>query len=1807
MSRQDANRIINNFGKGLDWDGHPGVTDNASYKYALNIVNNDNEQNTYISNEHSNRKVATYGAKIVGRKYINPINSTVIFLQNGEIHLFNHDKEESKFVASDTEFGCDWGFNACEWVEIFNYYQYVCDLWITYSSNRVYYNINLSEMLDPARKAGLKTSLSSGCGTGCSVRTCEYFRVFKKSCDPHIEAIVLEGGNLRNGTYFIGGRYKNNLGGYSNPFPMTAGLHVGGANNIAGEVSNKRIEITLTNLSCVFDQIEFFVHEIINGQQITRALPVQYISGKEFTVQYDGSENLPNIDISELLVNSRTYIEGEDLYIHNNRALYYRTTPEYEYNFQPIANKIQVNWYAVKVPMEDVKKYNLKSLMRGETYAFAFSPNYESGKKGFGFHIPAISGGGCPTPSNYSDIPGTNISSGSSSSGGGSGSSGSESSNNTPVVSEDGKVRLFIGGCNSNTAKDFYIDTDNFCTATKLFTDKEKTNLASAEIYKVELSSDSFERPWVGDKFSRICNVCYSSEGGGGGAGESSTVSGSATSFTSSSVSISLGLLYERVRGCVPSTINNPTEDEYIQRTKDSVDSWLSDIDDINKSIEAGCGDIFSSALNPDGSINCDCGDAIDAMCEEETKKQRAALGRKDSAKAEEIGATWFNAVSNYIYETNTEACAPGFTNSANGSGGGIASILHNPAETVSKFKAAAQELVTSVEKRERTYNNYDPHTFAKDNPNNYTSDSLDKNNTNKQEFTSNSNKGLEFDSEGNPKTVDYQQLEVGLGIYKKYPIVAKGKTTPKYEKSKYPCIVDCNGNQIYCGLGGQPITHHTMPNNVDVPFWIPKTTGDGATFQNDTSIMDGYALLLGVEFTNINVPDQVQAKLCSTNPYNIGVVKRDSRNSSIIMKGVATETYTGSNQGKQYLYFKYGVNSFEKVSKYIDSDGKGTRMGGTADNTSNVLMYSLDQLVRKPFLNGTHIIKEGTMKGVGARHFLYARGYELGDNRASRFDQGGSVHTVTLGAFAPSNQKIELKGQIYVTPNVASSPPVGGSIPLMNKSGQSCAWLIADGAGRNINDNSFVGDVYQHTAPITNAEADYFSIYRELDDQYGELSSLNYVSVIQARGFKLSVLGLIGDVYIGPYSFVKTGYVSDKVGDYFKIGNKVAGKVDRCICDDPEDAVFSANGQWYWKNLPKDGDAADAKNWAGTHSPDGDTKPWALAQATRTTESHYYYPNVTKHLITYIGESEANPWLREKSSLLQNQWHPEINAQYTLHSKDTTNGDPATAYLNQYHKVIEQPSRVKLGLKALIKSFINIALPLLGINDITNPESALEFTGDLVSSVMNLAVWLLISQVLFTNDFVDKLLGLEECKRDEEGGENARVDKFFVNYENYNHDYSVDYFFPTIVGLPMEYTGCICKDATTNIIYISDENDVSHYVNGYQNVKPNSKINLEDSFGKLTKMYSISDTLYMHTTDGIYASKLGQVQIETNVGQLLMGSSNMISAPQLLTNSAPEGQAGLDHPNHGKLTSVGFIFVDYNAKQLFIFTGGSFENISLEDKNLYTFFKEYLRFCGNLGNCRFEQVEGTPYYAIGLDSRFNRILFTKSDKQNSYTLSYDYKRKQWVSFHSYIPQEYLHDRNDLYSIYNNSIWKHDVMDKFNTYYDDYKGCIIDFNSTLQQNTIQYQGTDIFTEAKVGNKRDRDITFNQVAITNSWQSTGYINLNVKKVTDSNSAIVPDINKDKTNSIDLKRIDNSFRFNEIRDYTSNYDSDIISRDECNPHPKISNGGDYNDVAVQTYDKKIVSDNYLYYRFVFNKFANVKLYIKNVITYVTSRTV
>lgn len=1814
MSKQN---ITNTFQGGLDWDSHLTVGDNTNYRYALNIISNDEDQLTFKSNEHSNRLLYEFPGSIIGKKYITQLASSLFLIEGGKIYLFNHTTEECKFVAESSEFGCDWGMNGCEWINIHNYYQYINDLWITYSSNKVYYNINITELLDEKRKDGLKKSLSSGCGTGCSQRTCEYFKVFKKVCNPHLEAIVNNGGTLRNGTYFIGGRYTNSQGGYSNPFVMTPAIHIGGKNNIPGEISNKRIDISIRNASCVFDQIELFVHELIDGQTITKVLPIQYIVGDTFDITYTGSENSIPIDISELLINSRTYIEGEDLLIYNNRAIYYRTTPEFEYNFQSIANQIQVNWYAVKVPLTDMKKYNIKSFNRGETYAFSFSPNYTSGKIGYGFHIPAINGGG-----NCASFPYNEPEEEVHITGGKSKKINGNCGSDNPAAVIDGKIKLLFGGCNGTEIATYKLDTDNFCDATLLYDDVEEYKLSKPGVYKLTDTQESFVREWDGSKFINGCIICLnSSQGGGGGScSNKPSITSSMGESVQSSIDIKTGLLYDRIRTAVPSTVNNPSNEKFLDAAKDIIETWEATNEDILNAI--------GPAIVPDEScINCggengvnlqtsstdceDCAsngaiigdinikvpfpkDELNQYANVKDSQKNKDISSKDSPKVEEIGALWFNALSNYLHEEKESANGSHTKSDNNVVGSSPAELLKNPVKAISFLKQAAVDITNAVKNRERFEFSYEPHKINK--TSDYTSSSL-------AEFENNSNKPFKstdftvsYNEDGSFNTLGTKDIEVLPNMFNKYPIIARGRTIPKKESTTYPCIVDCYGNEIYCGLGGKNVTHHTFPSNVDIPFWEPKSSGGGSTHETDSNIMDGYAIVLGVEFTNINIPNAIKGFLCASNPYTFGVVKRTSSNSSVILKGLGTELFKGTNQGKNYLYFKYGMNSREKISKYIDSDGAGKRIGGTSDDTNNINIYSLDQLLRTPYLNGTHLKREGTMFATGSRHSLYNKGIEQKDNRFRRKDIGGSIHTMTVHKFIPTNEKFEIEGQIYADPNTVVAPD-SGNTPFMNKNGQSCAWITANGVGRGINDNSFVGDVLQDKAPITNAEGDYFSIIRELDSQYGDISLLNYSSILQARGFDQSVRGLVGDTYIGVYGFVKTGYVSDKVGNYFPIGNMVPGKVDRCICDDPEDAVNSLIGNWYWKKLPIDGDKADPKRWAGTHT-DSITRTWSEAQG-RDTESHYYYPAATKHYIEYVGEFEANPWLRQKSDLLHEQVGTDLNPLFTLHPDDNLGGDWEDSYLGNFHKLIEQASAAQLALKVLILSFINLALPVLGITDLLDAKNGIDFSSNMLEAVIQVAVWLLAAQVLFTNDFVDKFLRLDSCSRDEEGGEKQFIEKWFENYSAYNNDYSIDYFYPTIKGLPLSYTGCIANNSVTSTYYISDSNDISYYVNGYQIVRPNSKVNLEETYGKITKMYVLGGSLFIHTTSGIYKSQPGQVTSPTNVGELLIGTNSMLSYPQLITNSSDAGVYGLQHPNHGFLTDMGFIFVDYDAKSLVIFSGSEYLLLSSPKYKMSSFFKQYLEFCNDNSDCKFEQKEDTPHFAMGIDNKYKRILFTKSDSQNSYTLSFDLLNQRWCSFHSYIPQEYHNDRNNLYSIYNNSIYNHDVTDKFTTYYDEFKGMFIDFTTTADQEHFDYIHTKIFTEATESNKRNLDVTFNTVALLNSWQTTGEIDLNVIKHGTETSSNTDKID-DKLTSIDLTKELSYFRFNEIFDYTQNHNNSTLITEYCNPEPKIVNSGNFYDRNSQTYDNRIVIDNFLYYRFIFNKFANIKLYIKKIDT-------
>ena len=161
------------------------------------------------------------------------------------------------------------------------------------------------------------------------------------------------------------------------------------------------------------------------------------------------------------------------------------------------------------------------------------------------------------------------------------------------------------------------------------------------------------------------------------------------------------------------------------------------------------------------------------------------------------------------------------------------------------------------------------------------------------------------------------------------------------------------------------------------------------------------------------------------------------------------------------------------------------------------------------------------------------------------------------------------------------------------------------------------------------------------------------------------------------------------------------------------------------------------------------------------------------------------------------------------------------------------------------------------------------------------------------------------------------------------------------------------------------------------------------------------------------------------------------------------------------------------------------------------------------------DYCENTVGYLIGVDNKYDRILFTKIDyapinpgvtshfegrlyvsgkpvslgdpdhfTNEGFTLSYYPQRKMWVSFHSYIPTNYLHDRYHLLSEKHGKFWRHNEEDTdYHSFYGIDRNHRIEFvvnSKALENFSLQKMVLDF--EAMGADGRFLNSTFERVEI-----------------------------------------------------------------------------------------------------------------------------
>ena len=162
-----------------------------------------------------------------------------------------------------------------------------------------------------------------------------------------------------------------------------------------------------------------------------------------------------------------------------------------------------------------------------------------------------------------------------------------------------------------------------------------------------------------------------------------------------------------------------------------------------------------------------------------------------------------------------------------------------------------------------------------------------------------------------------------------------------------------------------------------------------------------------------------------------------------------------------------------------------------------------------------------------------------------------------------------------------------------------------------------------------------------------------------------------------------------------------------------------------------------------------------------------------------------------------------------------------------------------------------------------------------------------------------------------------------------------------------------------------------------------------------------------------------------------------------------------------------------------------------------------------------------------------------------SWTVSYDPKVKQWISFHDWHPNLYLSGRNKHYTTKAGGIWEHNAgCNDYCNFYNIQYPFEVGVPFPTGQNVTTVRSVEYLLECF---RRDSDFcvdqyhvldyNFDQAVIFNSEQVSGYLNLNI--FPKNNIVLAQDFPKVNTSSVDIlvSKEEQRYRFNQFWDITN----------------------------------------------------------------------
>ena len=384
----------NSFIKGMNKDITQSMVPNESWWHARNAINNSTDGDLgVIGNEPSNLQCGVVPYTIIGAIHRYGDHWIVYSTDdiNSEIGRFDDSQCKYEVIVNDPCLN----FNRKYLITGAAKENFDCTWQVYWDDGN-----NPSRSLNIDKVPWIRT-VSSAPNADCITYddttrlNCEKIRLAPLVDTPCVSLTKsIDGGMLQNGAYqafiaYVETEQKvTDYIGISNI--QTLFSHQGTAGSLNVKVSN---------LDNDYDYYELVLLVRNQGQIYAKRIGIYSTQQEDINIDYI-DDTLVAIDLKIIPQRSPAYEKSNAMYVVNDWLIRQGPVSQFDFNYQPIANEIKVNWVANQI---DSAYYHLggnkMGFLRDEQYAFFIRWIYNTGERSSSYHIPGRAPRSFTTPS----------------------------------------------------------------------------------------------------------------------------------------------------------------------------------------------------------------------------------------------------------------------------------------------------------------------------------------------------------------------------------------------------------------------------------------------------------------------------------------------------------------------------------------------------------------------------------------------------------------------------------------------------------------------------------------------------------------------------------------------------------------------------------------------------------------------------------------------------------------------------------------------------------------------------------------------------------------------------------------------------------------------------------------------------------------------------------------------------------------------------------------------------------------------------------------------------------------------------------------------------------------------------------------------------------------------------------------------------------------------------------------------------------------------------------------------------------------